>query len=70
MYFDAVEEILNKIADPKVKAATKTNLQKQLKDLDPQGTIAKFVREGGPRPDLSGIMGKKYVNQNMLTDDT
>jgi hypothetical protein len=34
-------------------------LQKQLKDLDPEGTIQKFLLEGGPRPDLSGIINRK-----------
>lgn len=59
MYFDAVDDILKKLADPKLKSASKTSLQAQLKDLDPDGTIARFVRDGGDRPDISNVMGKK-----------
>lgn len=59
MYFEAVQEILTKIADPKTKGTTKANLQKQLKDLDPEGVIQKFVTDGGPRPDISSIINKK-----------
>ena len=43
MYFEAVEEILTKLADPKIKATTKTNLQKQLKDLDPQVGESRYL---------------------------
>lgn len=59
MYFDAVEDILKKLADPKLKSANKTSLQAQLKDLDPDGVIARFVRDGGERPDISYLMGKR-----------
>ena len=34
------------------------SLQKQLKDLDPEGTIQKFL-EGGERPDISHIINRK-----------
>ena len=47
MYFEAVEDILRKLADPKLKGSAKANLTKQLKDIDPDGKIQKFVTEGG-----------------------
>ena len=59
MYFDAVDGILKKLGDASVKASTKANLQKQLKDLDPDGVIVKFVRDGGARPDISYLLGRK-----------
>ena len=34
------------------------SLQKQLKDLDPEGAIQKFL-EGGERPDISHIINRK-----------
>lgn len=58
MYFDAVEDILKKLADPKLKGSARANLSRQLKDIDPDGVIQKFVNEGGERPDLSGIIGQ------------
>ena len=57
MYFDAVEEILEKLKEPTLKGSQKAYLNKQLRDLDPEGKIAVFVTEGGQRPDLSGIPG-------------
>ena len=59
MYFEAVQDILKKLADPKLKGSAKANLSRQLKDIDPDGRIQKFVTEGGERPDLTGLMGKK-----------
>ena len=59
MYFEAVQDILKKLADPKLKGSAKANLTRQLKDIDPDGKIQKFVAEGGERPDLTGMMGKK-----------
>lgn len=61
MYFDAVEEILKKLNNPSLKSAAKSNLQRELKDLDPEGVIQRFVRDGGPRPDISKIMGSKKL---------
>ena len=59
MYFEAVQDILKKLADPKLKGSAKANLTRQLKDIDPDGVIQKFVTEGGERPDLTGMMGQK-----------
>ena len=53
MYFEAVETILKKLADPKLKGSAKANLTKQLQDLDPDGKIKKYIEEGGDRPDIS-----------------
>lgn len=58
MYFEAVQEVLTKLEDPKLKGSTKANLQKQLKELDPDGAIEKFLA-GGPRPDISDRIGVK-----------
>ena len=47
MYFDAVEEILTKLKEKDLKSSIKSNLIRQLKDLDPDGVIQKFVTQGG-----------------------
>lgn len=59
MYFEAVQEVMTKIANPKTKGSTKANLQKQLKDLDPDGTIQKYLQDGGEKPDISHIINRK-----------
>ena len=67
MYFDAVADVIQKLADPSLKGSTKASLQKQLKLLDPDGKIAKFVTEGGSRPDMSDVINnqtKKKVKKN------
>ena len=56
MYFEAVEKILTKLADPKLKGSVKANLTKQLKELDPDGVIKKYIEEGGDRPDISDMI--------------
>ncbi len=58
MYFDAVDDILKKLADPNVKSGSKQRLQKELKELDPEGVIQEFVTNGGPRPDISNLLEK------------
>jgi len=63
MYFDAVEEILNKLDEKKLKGSVRADLQRQLKELDPDGRIAKFVKEGGPRPDLTDIIDASEKNK-------
>ena len=60
MYFDAVEEILTKLKEKDIKSSTKSNLLRQLKDLDPDGVIQKFVTQGGDRPDIGYLLGRKY----------
>jgi hypothetical protein len=57
MYFDAVEEILGKLGEAALKGRQKAYLIKQLRDLDPEGAIQNFVKNGGDRPDLSGYEG-------------
>jgi len=59
MYFEAVQGLLEKLADPKLKGSVKANLQKQLKDLDPDGVIRKFLEEKGERPDISYLTDRK-----------
>ena len=59
MYFEAVAEIQEKLAEPNIKGSTKASLLKQLKELDPDGRISKFLSEGGPRPDMSDLINKK-----------
>ena len=59
MYFEAVQEIQKKLEDPKLKGSTKANLQKQLKELDPDGAIALFLAGNGPRPDISDRINVK-----------
>ena len=59
MYFEAVEEILGKLADPKAKGSTKASLQKQLKELDPDGIIQNYITNGGDRPDIGYILDQK-----------
>lgn len=57
MYFDAVQEILKKLADTNLKTSVKARLERDLKELDPNGIIRKFVEEGGERPDISDLIG-------------
>ena len=57
MYFEAVEEILKKLEDPNLKSTTKANLSRQLKELDPDESIRKFIRKEIDRPDLSDTIG-------------
>eukprot|EP01035_Chromulina_nebulosa_P017802 gene17802-23410_t len=63
MYFDAVQEIINKLADSKTKGSTKARLQNELKELDPKGIIQKYISEGGERPDISDIINQKPVKK-------
>lgn len=58
MYFEAVEEILTKLNDPKLKNGQKMNLQRDLKELDPEGKIIKYIRDGktGEKPNIENYM--------------
>lgn len=53
MYFEAVEKIMKRLEDPKLKGSMKATLIRQMKELDPKGEIRKFLDGKGPRPDLS-----------------
>lgn len=59
MYFEAVEQILSKLADPKLKGSVRADLSKQLKDLDPDGRIRDFLEGKTTRPSLSDLQAKK-----------
>ncbi len=63
MYFEAVQEIMEKLADPKLKGSQKANLTKQLKDLDPEGVIRKFLEEKGERPDIAHLVNRKKATK-------
>ena len=69
MYFEAVQDVMSKLANPKTKGSTKANLQKQLKDLDPDGTIQKFLESGSKeeRPDISHIVNRKSKKSKKTT---
>ena len=69
MYFEAVQDVISKLANPKTKGSTKANLQKQLKDLDPDGTIQKFLESGSKedRPDISHIINRKSKKSKKTT---
>jgi hypothetical protein len=69
MYFDAVEEILEKLKEPKLKGSTKASLMRQLKDLDPKGTIKKFIEEKGPRPDISDLVKREKRTKKKRVSD-
>jgi len=56
MYFEAVEQILSKLADPKIKGSLKADLSRQLRDLDPDGSIRRFLEGNGERPNLSSAI--------------
>jgi hypothetical protein len=64
MYFEAVADVLAKLAVPNIKGSSKSSLQRQLKDLDPDGRITRFLNEGGSRPDLSDMINKKAPKKN------
>ena len=59
MYFEAVQDILEKLAEPKLKGSQKASLTRQLKDLDPDGVIRKFLEEKGERPDISHLVNRR-----------
>ncbi len=62
MFFEAVEELMKKIEDPKVKSSVKDDLRKEMKDLDPKGEIQAFLKGKASRPDLSArITESMYV---------
>ena len=48
---------MGKLNDPKLKGSTKARLQKELKELDPQGIIQNYISNGGDRPDISNLIG-------------
>lgn len=62
MYFEAVETIVNKLADPKLKGSSRADLTRQLKDLDPDGRIRAFLEGKITRPDLSDIVGQRSLD--------
>ena len=64
MYFEAVADIQDKLAEPNIKGSMKASLMKQLRELDPDGRISKFLNEGGERPDMSDIINKKSSKKN------
>ena len=43
------------------KGSTKANLQKQLKDLDPEGVIQRFLEQGGERPGTRLLLSVGFV---------
>ena len=49
-----------------LQGSIKANLQKQLKDLDPEGTIQKFLESGGNRPDISHIINRKPKSKKKI----
>eukprot|EP01039_Chlorochromonas_danica_P008249 gene8249-9097_t len=58
MVIDAVKEIMRKLSDPKIKSSVKSDLTKQLKELDPNGKIRTFLEEGEKgQIDVSGVLG-------------
>lgn len=61
MYFDAVEDIQKRLADPNLKSGKKANLLKQLKELDPDGRIRDFMAGKIERPDLSNVVDNKRL---------
>ena len=59
MYFEAVEQIVKKLSDSKLKGSTRADLTKQLKELDPEGAIRAFLEGKTTRPDLSDMLSKR-----------
>jgi len=53
MFFEAVDDIEKKIANPKLGKKKKAILQSQLKDLDPLGQIRGFLQGNSSRPVLA-----------------
>lgn len=69
MYFEAVEKILSKLEDPKLKGSVKATLTRNLKELDPTGDIQKFLSGDGPRPDLDAFI-KDSQTKKKTRDET
>jgi hypothetical protein len=69
MYVDAVEKILHRLREPKLKQSKRQEMLESLKGIDPHGSIADFVSRGkrGDRPDMQHLKkfedyyGKKFV---------
>lgn len=70
MYFEAVQDILEKLGEPKLKGSQKASLTRQLKDLDPDGVIRKFLEEKGERPDISHLVNRKQDKKKKRKDGT
>jgi hypothetical protein len=58
MVFEAVEEITKRLTDPKLKNGTRASLQRQLRDLDPEGRVRDFLAGKSPRPDVH-VLGNR-----------
>jgi hypothetical protein len=58
MYFEAVEEIMTKLNNPKLKGSQRSYFMKELQDLDPEGSIRSFLSNNrkGKRPDISKVL--------------
>lgn len=59
MYFEAVQQIMLKLNDPRVSVANEDNLKKQLLVLDPSGAIREYIISGGRRPDITELANDK-----------
>lgn len=70
MYFEAVEELIKKMNDPKYKAGAKETMKRQLKDLDPQGSIQRYLIEGGDKPDISSLINRPKNNKKKSDSGT
>lgn len=60
MFFEAVDDLEKKIANPKLGKKKKAILQSQLKDLDPLGQIRGFLQGNGSRPVLADESEIRY----------
>ncbi len=70
MYFDAVNEILTKLQNPRLKPTVAGDLRSQLSELDPKGVIQKYFATGAdPRrkPDISDTVEAKSVRDAKLS---
>ena len=63
MYFDSVQDVLEKIKDPKIKQTVKQRLERDLQELDPDGVIRKYLKKEIDRPDISYLTNRPAKNK-------
>jgi hypothetical protein len=57
MYIDAVERMVNKLKEPKLKSSRREEISAELKSIDPAGELKAFVERGrtGSRPNMDHL---------------
>lgn len=59
MYFEAVSDLMKKLAEPELKNKARERILADMREIDPKGEIRAFLENKGPRPDLSSFIGSR-----------